>query len=69
MELNLVKNVFAAVEVDGQVVINADNSVVYESVGDEEAYIYIKSATSDDNQFFREVKIRFLKKDVEVIQQ
>jgi len=69
MELKLSDKVKAAVEVDGQTIINADNSVVYESIGDEEAYIYIKSTTSDDNQFFREVKIRFLKKDVEMIQQ
>ena len=65
MELKLSDKVKAAVEVNGQAVINVDNSVVYESIGDEEAYIYIKSTTGDN----KEIKIRFLKKDVEMIQQ
>jgi hypothetical protein len=58
MELKLQPNVKAAVELDGQIIINIDNSVVYENIGKEEAFLYIKTLTEDPN---KEIKIRFLK--------
>jgi hypothetical protein len=58
MELKLSDKVKAAVEVDGQIVINIENSEVYENIGKEEAFLYIKS-TIDNKQ----IKIRFLKKE------
>ncbi len=59
MELKLNEKVKAAVEVNKQVIINMDNSVVYESVeeGNSEAFIYIRSLDGSN-----EIKIRFLKK-------
>jgi len=56
MELKLRPNIKAAIEIDGQPAIILENSVVYESIGAEEAFFYIKSAS--DN---KEIKIRFLK--------
>ena len=56
MELKINDNVKAVVEVDGQIIINMDNSVVYESIEDKEAFIYIKSKETGKN-----IKIRFLK--------
>jgi len=60
MELKLNEKVQAAVEVDGQIIINMENSQVYESIDKEEAFIYIKSII--DPSTTKEVKIRFLKK-------
>jgi len=59
MELKLNEKVQAAVEVDGQVIINMENSQVFESIEKEEAFIYIKNI---DPSTLKEVKIRFLKK-------
>jgi hypothetical protein len=58
MELKLQDKIKAAVEVDGQVVINMENSLVYESIENEEAFIYIKSKEGS-----KEIKIRFLKSE------
>lgn len=58
MELKVNDKIKAAVELNGEVVINADNSIVYEEIGDKEAFIYIKSKVTD-----KEIKIRFLKKE------
>ena len=57
MELKLSEKVKAAVELNGEVVINMENSAVYESIEKEEAFIYIKSKTEEG----KEIKIRFLK--------
>lgn len=57
MELKLNEKVKAAVEVDGQVIVNIENSIVYESIENEEAFIYIKNIEGT-----KEIKIRFLKK-------
>lgn len=54
-ELKLQDKVKAAVEVNGEIIINMDNSLVYENIGNEEAFFYIKSNDG------KEVKIRFLK--------
>lgn len=56
MELKLQPDIKAAVEIDGQPIINLENSVVYENIGKEEAFLYIKSII--DN---KEIKIKFLK--------
>ena len=58
MELKLQDKIRAAVEVDGQIVINIENSVVYESIEDKEAYLYIKAVDGT-----KEIKIRFLKSE------
>jgi len=58
MELKINDKIKAAVELDGEVIINMENSSVYESVGKEEAFIYIKSKETG-----KEIKIRFLKKE------
>lgn len=57
MELKLAEKVKAAVELNGEVVINMDNSSVYESIEKEEMFLYIKSTDG------KEIKIRFLKKE------
>jgi len=57
MELKLSEKVKAAVELNGEIVINMENSAVYESIEKEEAFIYIKSKTEEG----KEIKIRFLK--------
>lgn len=54
-ELKLQDKVKAAVEVNGEIIINMDNSLVYENIGNEEAFFYIKSNDG------KEVKIRFMK--------
>ena len=54
-ELKLQDKVKAAVEINGEVIINMDNSLVYENIGNEEAFFYIKSNDG------KEVKIRFMK--------
>jgi hypothetical protein len=59
MQLKFNEKVKAAVEVDGQIIINMENSQVYESIENEEAFIYIKTIDPSTN---KEVKIRFLKK-------
>jgi hypothetical protein len=56
MEVKLQEKIKAAVEIDGSLSINFDNSLVYENIGNEEAFIYIKSSV--DN---KEIKIRFIK--------
>jgi len=56
MEVKLQEKVKAAVEIDGQLFVNFENSAVYEHISNEEAFIYIKSVV--DN---KEIKIRFLK--------
>jgi len=57
MELKLTEKVKAAVEVDGQVIINMENSTVFENIGKDEAFLFIKSNDG------KEVKIRFLKSE------
>lgn len=57
MELKIADKVKAAVEIDNQLIVGLDNSVVFENIGDNEAFIFIKSTV--DN---KEIKIRFLKK-------
>jgi len=56
MEVKLQEKIKAAVEIDGQLVVNFDNSMVYENIDKEEAFLYIKTI---DNT--KEIKIRFLK--------
>jgi hypothetical protein len=63
MEVKLSDKVKAAVEVDGVVIINAENSQVYESIEKEEAFIYIKNTLDEPGKPGREIKIRFLKKE------
>jgi hypothetical protein len=58
MELKINDKIKAAVELDGEVIINMENSSVYESIGKEEAFIYIKS-----KETAKEIKVRFLKKE------
>jgi len=57
MEVKLSDKIVAAVEINGELLINFDNCLVYENIGTEDAFLYIKSVS--DN---KEVKIRFLKK-------
>lgn len=57
MELKLADKVKAAVELNGELIINMDNSSVYESIEKEEMFLYIKSTDG------KEIKIRFLKKE------
>lgn len=57
MEVKIAQNVMAAVEIDGELIANFDNSATYESISDNEAFFYIKNLTNN-----KEIKIRFLKK-------
>jgi hypothetical protein len=57
MELKLQEKIKAAVELNGEVIINMENSSVYENIGTEEMFLYIKSTDG------KEIKIRFLKKE------
>jgi hypothetical protein len=63
MEVKLTDKVKAAVEVDGVVIINMENSQVFESIGKEEAFIYIKNTLDEPGKPGREIKIRFLKSE------
>jgi len=58
MELKLSDKIIAAVEVNGELIVNFENSAVYENIGKEEAFLYIKSTVEGG----KEIKIRFLKK-------
>jgi len=56
MELKLQENIKAAVEVDGEVIINMENSTVYfDNSVDEDMYLYIKSSEG------KEIKVRLAK--------
>jgi len=55
-ELKLQEKVKAAVEVNSEVIINMENSQVFENIDNEEALFYIKSNDG------KEIKIRFAKK-------
>jgi len=55
MELKLQENIKAAVEVDGKVIINVENSTVYFDTMDEDMFIYVKSSEG------KEIKIKFKK--------
>ena len=62
MELKLQENIKAAVEVDGEVIINMENSTVYfDNSIDEDMYLYIKSSEG------KEIKIR-LAKDAPIVE-
>lgn len=56
MELKLQPEIKAAVEIDGTLIIDFNNSVVYETIEGEEAFFYIK--TPDDS---KQIKVRFVK--------
>lgn len=56
-ELKLQEKVKAAVTVNGEAIINMENSQVFENISNEEAFFYIKSNDG------KEIKIRFLKKE------
>jgi hypothetical protein len=62
MEVKQNKKVKASVEVNGQVIINMENSQVFETIEKDEAYIYITNAPDPSTGDFSSVKIRFLKK-------
>jgi hypothetical protein len=62
MELKQNEKIKAAVEVNGTVIINMDNSQVYETIEKDEAFIYISSLPDPSTGEFNSVKIRFLKK-------
>jgi hypothetical protein len=59
MELKLSDKVAAAIEINNEPFLNFENSVVYENIEKNEAFLYIKSADPSIN---KEAKIRFLKK-------
>lgn len=56
------EKVKATVEVDGIEIINMENSIVYETIRKDEAYIYIATNLDPSTGGFRSIKIRFLKK-------
>jgi len=56
MELKLQEKIKAAVEINGEIIVNMENSLVFEHIGKDEAFFYIKSETEG-----KEIKIRFLK--------
>ena len=56
MELKLQPDIKAAVEMDGALQIDFNNSLVYESIENEEAFLFVKSP--DDS---KQIKIRFVK--------
>lgn len=58
MELKIADKILAAVEVNGELVVNFENSVVYENIGEDEAFLYIRSNAPEG----KEVKMRFVKK-------
>lgn len=62
MELKLQENIKASVEVNGEVIINRENSTVYfDNSVDEDMYLYIKSSEG------KEIKVR-LAKDAPIIE-
>ena len=67
MELKLNDKVKAAVEVDGVVVINMENCQVFENIEKEEAFIYIKNSLDESGKPGKEIKIRFLKSEQNMV--
>ena len=61
MEVKLQEKIKAAVEINGQLFIDFSNSLVYENIGKEEAFIYIKTVPDVSTGESKEIKIRFLK--------
>ena len=61
MEVKLREKIKAAVEIDGQLFIDFSSSLVYENIGKEEAFIYVKSIPDTSTGISKEIKIRFLK--------
>lgn len=61
MEVKLHENIQAAVEVDGTLIINMENSQVFENIDKEEAFFYIKSTSDASGNPGKEIKIRFKK--------
>ena len=55
MQLKINENIKAAVEVNGALIINIENSTVYDNIENNEAYIYIRAYDGT------EIKIRFVK--------
>ena len=64
MQLKLNDKVTAAVETNEGVIINLENSQVFENIETNEGYIYIKSTVND-----KFIKIRFVSKGIEVKEQ
>jgi hypothetical protein len=62
MEVKQNEKVKAAVEINGQVIINMENSQVFETINKEEAFFYISSVPDPSTGEVNSVKIRFLKK-------
>ena len=56
MELKLQPEIKAAIDVDGSLIIDFNNSMVYENIENEEAFLFVKSL--DDS---KQIKIRFIK--------
>ena len=61
MELKLQEKVKAAVEINGELLINFDNCLVYENINKEEAFFYIKTIPDPSTGICKEIKIRFIK--------
>jgi hypothetical protein len=55
MELKLQEKIKAAIEIDGNIIINMENSQVFAHIADDQAFFYIKSNDG------KEVKLRFIK--------
>lgn len=56
MKLTFEKDLKVAVEVNGEPFINLEKGVLYQSIGDNEAYLYIKNTDKD-----KEIKIKIIK--------
>jgi len=56
MKLKFEEDIKVAVEIDGKPFITLEEGILYEYVGDDEAYLYIKN--TDEN---KEIKIKIIK--------
>jgi len=56
MKLKFEEDIKVAVEVDGKPFITSEEGILYQNVGDNEAFLYIKNAEEN-----KEIKIRFAK--------
>jgi len=57
MKLIIEKDVKTAVEVNGQIMIDMQEGILYQSISDDEILLYIKSNKDDK----KEIKLRILK--------
>jgi len=58
MQLKLQKDVCASVEINNEIIINAEESLVYENINSDQAFLYIKDKNEN-----KKIKIHIKKRE------